>query len=157
MGLFNFLAKAQEKVNAQADTMNQKIADLQKKIEVAPFEMAKKVEEKKPTRKEEKTKPDRSIEGISKQTLAQRDSFIRNGFEHYEYIANKSCCSVCAALDGKHFPVSELQIGVNAPPMHDGCCCSIAAWEDEEEYEAWLDYVSKGGTTKEWNKLKAKR
>lgn len=102
-------------------------------------------------------KPDRSVEGISKQILAQRDSFIRNGFKHYEYIANKKCCSVCAALNGKHFPVSELKIGVNAPPMHDGCSCSIAAWEDGAEYEAWLDYLDKGGTTKEWNKLKAKR
>lgn len=26
--------------------------------------------------------------------------------------------------------------------------------EDTEEYEAWLDFIANGGTTKEWNKLK---
>lgn len=42
--------------------------------------------------------------------------------------------------------------GKNAPPMHPNCRCSIAAYEDSEEYEAWLDYLDKGGTTEEWNK-----
>lgn len=27
--------------------------------------------------------------------------------------------------------------------------CSTAAYEDSEKYEAWLDYLSKGGTTEE--------
>lgn len=68
----------------------------------------------------------------------------------YEYIANRDCCDICKELNGKHFKVSEMQPGQNAPPMHDGCRCSIAAWEDNEEYEAWLDYLSKGGTTAQW-------
>ena len=96
-------------------------------------------------------KPDRSIEGISKQILAQRDSILKNGFTEYIFIANSGCCESCSKLNNKHFPVSELKIGVNAPPMHDKCRCSIAAWEDDEEYEAWLDFLSKGGTTKQWN------
>lgn len=29
----------------------------------------------------------------------------------------------------------------------------MAAWEDSEDYDAWLDYLSKGGTTEEWNRL----
>lgn len=41
--------------------------------------------------------------------------------------------------------------GKNAPPMHPNCRCSIAPYEESEEYEAWLDYLAKGGTTKEWN------
>lgn len=84
-------------------------------------------------------KPDRSIEGISKQILEQRDSFRKNGFKHYIFIANSGCCEACANLNGKHFPVSKLKIGVNAPPMHEGCSCSIAAYEDRAEYEAWLN------------------
>lgn len=83
-------------------------------------------------------KIDRSIEGISKQILALRDQMTKNGFKEYEYIANKSCCKVCAKLNGKHFPISKLEIGVNAPPMHEGCSCSIAAYSDDTEYEAWL-------------------
>ena len=84
-------------------------------------------------------KPDRTIDGISKLTFAQRDSMLRNGFKEYEFIANRDCCPTCAALNGKHFPISKLKIGVNAPPMHESCSCSIAAYEDEEEYEKWLN------------------
>lgn len=103
-------------------------------------------------------KLDRSIEGISKQIIEQRDSLIKNGFKRYVYIANSSCCKKCAELDNKNFPLSKLETGVNAPPMHDGCSCTIAAYEDIEEYEAWLDYLDKGGTTEERKKNgKAKR
>ena len=84
-------------------------------------------------------KPERNIEGISKQTLSQRDSFIRNGFKKYTFIANKDCCEICAKLDGKRFSVSSLKIGVNAPPMHEGCSCAIAAYSDRSEYDKWLN------------------
>jgi hypothetical protein len=85
------------------------------------------------------TKPDRSIEGISKQILAARDNIIRNGFEEYTFIANRDCCEICKRLDGKHFRVSSLKIGVNAPPMHEGCRCSISAHSDDKEYRKWLN------------------
>ena len=88
------------------------------------------------------------------QILALCESFKRNGFKEYEFIANKNCCKECAALNGKHFPVSKLKIGVNAPPLHDGCRCSIAAYDDDDEYEAWLDHLSKGGSTATWEKKK---
>ena len=88
------------------------------------------------------------------QTEAQKQSFIRNGFEHYEFLVNTGCCDICAGLNGKHFPVAKMMPGENAPPMHPHCRCSVAAWEDSEEYEAWLDHLEKGGTTEEWNKKK---
>lgn len=84
-------------------------------------------------------KPDRSIEGISKQTLQQRDSFIKNDIKEYSFLANTGCCEKCAQLHGKHFPVKSLKIGENAPPMHEGCRCSIAAYLDRKEYEKWLN------------------
>lgn len=88
------------------------------------------------------------------QIEAQRQSLIENGFDHYEFIANSKCCDACQTLDGKHFKVKDMMIGENAPPVHPNCRCSVAAWEDDEEYEAWLDYISKGSTTEEWNRLK---
>lgn len=96
-------------------------------------------------------KPDRSIKGISKQILAARNNIIKSGFEHYEVIGGTKCCEKCAALKGWHFPISEFKIGVNAPPFHDGCTCTIIGLEDFEEYKAWLDYISNGGTTEEWD------
>jgi hypothetical protein len=107
------------------------------------------LERKQEKPKAPRAKPDLSIEGISKQIRAQRDSMIKNGFTKYEFIANRGCCDICAKLDGKHFAISRMKIGVNAPPMHDGCRCSIAAWENDEEYEARLDFLAKGGTMKQ--------
>lgn len=85
------------------------------------------------------------------QTEVQKQSFQRNGFEMYEFIANGDCCDICKEMDGKHFEVSEMMPGENAPPMHPNCRCSVAAWVDDEEYDAWVDYLSNGGTTAEWN------
>lgn len=88
------------------------------------------------------------------QTEAQRQSFERNGFEEYTFLALGDACPICRALDGKHFKVKKMISGTNAPPMHPRCRCSVAAYEDSEDYEEWLDFLSKGGTTEEWNKLK---
>lgn len=91
------------------------------------------------------------------QTEAQRQSLERNGFTEYTFIANGDCCPICAAIDGKHFKVKDMMPGENAAPMHPNCRCSSAPYEDDEEYEAWLDYLDKGGTTEEWNKRKGKK
>ena len=102
-------------------------------------------------------KRDVSVEGISEQILAAKENMVRNGFKEYEFIANRGCCAACAALNGKHFPISKLKIGVNAPPMHDGCSCSIASYVDRRELDEILDYVDKGGTYEAWNKAKKKK
>lgn len=87
------------------------------------------------------------------QTEAQKQSFERNGFEEYEFIVNGGCCEICAGLNGKHFKVKDMLPGENAPPMHPFCRCSTAAHEDSAEYNAWLEHLSNGGTTAEWEKL----
>ena len=78
----------------------------------------------------------------------------KNGFEEYTFIANGGCCDICQGINGKHFKIAKMMPGENAPPMHPHCRCSVAAYEDSEEYEAWLDFLDKGGTTEEWNKIK---
>lgn len=85
------------------------------------------------------------------QTEAQKQSFVRNGFDMYTFHANRSCCPICSGLDGKHFKVKDMMPGDNAPPVHPHCRCSTSAYEDSEEYEAWLDFLAGGGTTEEWN------
>lgn len=159
MGILDFIAKAQANIN----NAQKKVYDLQKRIETTPaesfFEKKKQApasvkEEKPKPHKENKPRQTKKPHDAEQQILALRDSMKRNGFNEYEYIANSNCCEICAKLNGKHFLVSELKIGVNAPPMHDGCSCSIAAYSDRKEYEDWLDFLSKGGTTKEWEKGK---
>lgn len=91
------------------------------------------------------------------QTEAQKQSFIRNGFEMYTFITNGGCCDHCQALNGKHFKVAKMMPGENAPPLHPHCRCSVAAYEDSDEYEAWLDYIANGGTTAEWERMKSRK
>ena len=91
------------------------------------------------------------------QTESQKQSFERNGFEEYTFLALGDACPICKALDGKHFKVKKMMPGKNASPMHPRCRCSAAAHEDSEDYEAWLDFLDKGGTTEEWNNLKKTR
>lgn len=89
------------------------------------------------------------------QTDAQKKSYIENGFDEYEYIAcgGSDVCDVCKALDGKHFKIKDMIPGLNAPPMHPRCHCSTAPYVDRRDYDEWLNYLEKGGTTEEWKSL----
>ena len=67
---------------------------------------------------------------MSEAEIQTRDTLKRykkQGIEYYEFYADtdKDTCSKCASLDGKKFKVAKAKIGVNAPPMHDGCRCCI--------------------------------
>lgn len=73
------------------------------------------------------------------QIEADMQSLIRNGYEEYRFLAQNSACSVCAALHGKHFKVADMKIGVNAPPMHPNCHCSVSAYMDRAEFDKWLE------------------
>lgn len=77
---------------------------------------------------------------------AQLESFKKNEFEEYMYLTLSSApftkskvCEVCKALDGKTFPIKDAEVGINLPPMHPNCRCSIAAYESESEYNEWLN------------------
>lgn len=88
------------------------------------------------------------------QTDAQQNSFEWNGYEEYTFICNDGACAVCRNMNGKHFKVANMRPGKNAPPIHPRCRCSTAAHSDRREYEEWLEFLEKGGTTAEFNKLK---
>lgn len=91
------------------------------------------------------------------QIEAQKKSYEKNGIEEYEFIALGNACDICKAIDGKHFKTEKMMPGDNAPPMHPNCRCSTAPYIDRREYDEWLNYLDKGGTTKEWNKLQTKK
>lgn len=95
------------------------------------------------------------------QTEAQKQSFIRNGFDKYIFIVNAGCCGHCEEVADKDsgygkgvYLVKDMQPGLNAPPLHPQDRCSTAAYSDRKEYDEWLDFLEKGGTTAEFNKLK---
>lgn len=72
------------------------------------------------------------------QTEAQKESYERNGYEMYEYIAEPTACPICKALNGNTYSVKDMAVGENAPPMHPNCRCSTAAYMDRTEFEEWL-------------------
>lgn len=87
------------------------------------------------------------------QTEAQKQSFIRNGFDEYVYVActKGDVCPICKGLDDKHFKVDDMMPGENAPPMHPNCHCSIAAYIDNEAYEEWINsYQEHGLNFEDW-------
>lgn len=93
------------------------------------------------------------------QTDAQKKSLEANGFEKYQFIVNGGCCPICEAIAKSNngiYLVKDMMPGTNAPPMHPHCRCGTAAYEDSEEYEAWLDYLDGGGSTDEYNVQKSK-
>ena len=90
------------------------------------------------------------------QIAVQKESFERNGYKEYMFITSgdESVCSVCQGLHGQHFKVSEMQAGVNAPPMHPRCHCSVASYMDSDKYKRWIDALARGEDVR-WNEFEA--
>lgn len=64
------------------------------------------------------------------QTQAATHRYKDYGMEYYEILGNTddSCgqhSPDCHKMDGKKFKLSEMRVGVNAPPFHPNCKCCI--------------------------------
>lgn len=58
------------------------------------------------------------------------NDFIGMGLKKYQFLAtcDTDTCDVCGALDLKAFNCSDALEGVNLPPMHPGCRCTVVAY-----------------------------
>lgn len=89
------------------------------------------------------------------QTEAQMQSYKRNGFAQYKFMALGSACEICAAINGDVFDVEDAEPGLNMPPMHPNCMCSTAPYEDTSDFDNWLNGIDEHGLTWEkWKKVK---
>ena len=87
------------------------------------------------------------------QTDVAKDNYERNGITEYEFMAvNPKACEICKALDGRIFKVDRMNAGLNAPPIHPNCHCTTAPYINDEDYQAWLNYLDQGGTTEDWER-----
>lgn len=78
------------------------------------------------------------------QSGAQIDSYKEHGWKEFEFLAYGSkSCEVCRYLNGKHYPIEDAMPAENLPPMHPNCRCRTAPYEDEDEYQRWLDSFGK--------------
>lgn len=91
------------------------------------------------------------------QTEAQKQAYIKEGTEEYKFMALGDACDICMAINGKSFKVKDMMPGENAPPLHPHCRCTTVSDDSKgrEELDALLDFVSKGGTEADWNRLKS--
>ena len=71
----------------------------------------------------------------------QVEAYKENGFTHFIYVAEPGACDICGPLDGKIFPVSEAQIGLNLKPLHPNCRCSSHGYIAMERFVdgKWVD------------------
>lgn len=66
-------------------------------------------------------------ETITIRSFVRKTIFKLQGFGEYIYNtqADERVCEICGPLHKKIFPISQLQYGVTAPPMHPRCRCYI--------------------------------
>lgn len=60
-------------------------------------------------------------------------SYRELGIEEYNFLGGG--CDICLALNGCSFPISEGEPGVNMPPMHPNCKCTITPKAARDMFE----------------------
>ncbi len=65
---------------------------------------------------------------------AQHDCFKELGVEEFEVVEtlDSHTCELCGQMDGKHYPMSQFEIGSTAPPFHPNCRGCTAPYFDDE-------------------------
>lgn len=65
---------------------------------------------------------------------ADQDCYKELGIEEFEFLAtlDSHTSEICREMDGKHFKMSEYQIGVNAPPLHPHCRSTTVPYFNDE-------------------------
>lgn len=95
---------------------------------------------------------------------SQREAFKELDVEEFEIVAtlDSHTSNICRKMDGKHFPMSKWEVGVNAPPFHVYCrSTTVPYFDDEEELgivgertarneDGEVYYVPGNMTYKEW-------
>ena len=95
---------------------------------------------------------------------AQKDCFNELDVEEFEIVATLDgrTSEICREMDGQHFPMSQYEIGVTAPPFHVWCrTVTVPYFEDDfgvfgqraargEDGKTY--YVPADMTYKEWHK-----
>lgn len=95
-------------------------------------------------------------------SAAQKEAFKELEVEEFEIVAtlDDSTSDICQEMDGKHFPMSQYEAGVTAPPFHVYCRSVTAPYFEDNftgeraarDAEGNTYYVPDSMTYKEWKK-----
>jgi SPP1 gp7 family putative phage head morphogenesis protein len=95
---------------------------------------------------------------------AQKDCFAELDVEQFEIVAtlDSHTSEICQDMDGKHFPMSQWEVGVTAPPFHVYCRSTTIPYFDDDfgsvgeraarGEDGKTYYVPADMTYKEWQK-----
>jgi len=63
------------------------------------------------------------------ETRASADAMKAADFDYYQFAAtlDRRTCPICGERDGEVYPLTAMNQGENAPPMHPRCRCTIVA------------------------------
>ena len=66
--------------------------------------------------------------------MAQKECYKELDVEKFEVIETFDAitCEMCGEMDGKVFPMSEYQVGLNVPPFHPNCRGCTAPWFEDD-------------------------
>ena len=67
-------------------------------------------------------------------SAAQRDCFTELDVEQFEVVAtlDSHTSDICQDMDGKHFPMSQWEVGTTAPPFHVRCRSTTIPYFDDD-------------------------
>lgn len=67
-------------------------------------------------------------------SVAQRDAFKELDVEEFEVFAtlDSKTSKICQDMDGRHYPMSQYEVGVTAPPFHPWCRSTTVPYFDDE-------------------------
>ena len=97
-------------------------------------------------------------------SAAQKDCFAELDVEQFEIVAtlDSHTSDICQDMDGKHFKMSEWEVGVTAPPFHPWCRSTTVPYFDDDlgsigeraakGEDGKTYYVPANMTYKEWEK-----
>ncbi|HIW31289.1 MAG TPA: minor capsid protein [Candidatus Paenibacillus intestinavium] len=79
------------------------------------------------------------------------DGYKETRIKHYKYVAtmDTKTSDICRDMEGKVFPLSEAQVGVNYPPLHAYCrSTTIPHFDDKEEFEDQQEEITESEVNK---------
>lgn len=97
-------------------------------------------------------------------SAAQKDCFAELDVEQFEIVATLDALTseICQEMDGKHFPMSQWEVGVTAPPFHPWCRSTTVPYFDDEfdsvgeraarDADGKTYYIPADMTYKQWQK-----
>lgn len=97
-------------------------------------------------------------------SAAQKDCFAELDVEQFEIVAtlDSHTSEICREMDGKHYPMSQWEVGVTAPPFHVRCRSTTVPYFDDEfdnvgeraarGEDGKTYYIPANMTYKEWQK-----